>query len=90
MLGGLCVGLDGLSHRGRRSGEIINSVIRVVLLSFLLGYAVRSTVLMHPRLIGAAQMHASLVHAAMPFGLALMLRTLLVRLYRSLMPRGTL
>ena len=87
---GLSIVLDGLSPLGRRLGEIINSVIRVVLLSFLLGYAVRSTVLMHPRLIGAAQMHASLVHAAMPFGLALMLRTLLVRLYRSLMPRGTL
>ncbi len=87
---GLSIVLDGLSPRGRRIGEIINTVILVLLLSFLLVYAVRNTVLMHPRLIGATQMHASLVHAAMPFGLALMLRTLLVRLYRSLMPRGTL
>jgi TRAP-type transport system small permease protein len=87
---GLSIVLDSLSPRGRRIAEIVNTVILLILLGFLLVYAVRNTVLMHPRLIGATQMNASLVHAAMPFGLVLMLRTLLVRLYRSLRPRSAL
>ena len=53
------------------------------LLGFLFVYAIINTILMHPRLIGATQMNASLVHAAMPFGLVLMLRTLAVKLWRA-------
>lgn len=81
---GLGLVLDKLGPQPRRLLEICNTVIVLSLLAFLLVYAVRNTLLMHPRLIGATQMNASLVHAAMPFGIALMLRTLALQLYRAI------
>ncbi len=78
---GLSLLADALSPPAQRRLEIINYLIVLALLVFLLFYAVRNTILMHPRLIGATQMNASLVHAAMPFGLALMIRTLGFQLY---------
>jgi TRAP-type C4-dicarboxylate transport system permease small subunit len=79
---GLSVVLDALSARARWALETFNLLVLIALLGFLFFYAVKNTILMHPRLIGATQMNASLVHAAMPFGLALMLRTLAVMLWR--------
>lgn len=79
---GLSIVLDALSERARRMLEAFNLIVLIVLLGFLFVYAVKNTLLMHPRLIGATQMNASLIHAAMPFGLALMLRTLTVQLWR--------
>ena len=80
---GLTLLLDNLSARARRFVEIGNLLVLIALLGFLLVYALRNTFLMHQRLIGATQMNASLVHAAMPFGLALMLRTLAIRLWQA-------
>ena len=71
---------------GRRAADFANTLVLVALLGFLLVYAVRNTILMHPRLIGATQMNASLVHASMVAGLLLMLRTLLADLC-ALVPR---
>lgn len=85
---GLALVLDSLAPRQRRLVETCNTVIVLALLAFLFVYAIRNTILMHPRLIGATQMNASLIHASMPFGLALMLRTLAVQLYRDIRGRA--
>ena len=85
---GLGVLLDAVPARLRRLIEVANLLIMIALLGFLTVYAVRNAILMHPRLIGATQMHASLIHTAMPFGLVLMLRTLLMALWRSVTQTG--
>ena len=84
---GLSIVADALPPHAQRIVEIVNYLIVLALLVFLLFYAVRNTILMHPRLIGATQMNASLVHAAMPFGLLLMVRTLAVQLYGRIRSR---
>ena len=83
---GMTILLDRLPPGGRRAADFANTLVLVALLGFLLVYAVRNTILMHPRLIGATQMNASLVHASMVAGLLLMLRTLLADLC-ALVPR---
>jgi TRAP-type C4-dicarboxylate transport system permease small subunit len=85
---GLSIVLDALSERSRWILDALNLLVLIGLLGFLFYYAVKNTILMHPRLIGATQMHASLIHAAMPFGLALMLRTLVVRLWQQTRARS--
>jgi TRAP-type C4-dicarboxylate transport system permease small subunit len=80
--------LDRLSPETRRLAEIANTAIMMALLGFLLIYAVRNTVLMHPRLIGATQMHASFIHGSLVLGLGLLLRTLTVQLFRRIRTRG--
>ena len=79
--------LDNLPPRLRRGLELFNMLVLLAFVGFLLVYAVRNAILMHPRLVGATQFHASLIHASMPFGLALMLRTLLVQIWQHLQPR---
>lgn len=86
---GLSILLDNLSPRARRVADLVNHLVLVALLAFLLVYAVRNTILMHPRLDGAIQMHASFIHAALPVGIVLMLRTLCVDIWRSLRNRST-
>ena len=86
---GLSLLADALPPRGQRILEIVNYLIVLALIVFLLVYAVRNTILMPPRLIGATQMNASLIHAAMPFGLLLMIRTLGVQLYERIRRTGT-
>lgn len=81
---GLSILTDNLSPRWQHVLATVNHAILLLLLIFLLVYAVRNTHLMHTRFIGATRMNASLVHAAMPVGLALMIRTLAVQLYRKL------
>ncbi|WP_274426434.1 TRAP transporter small permease subunit [Chelativorans sp. YIM 93263] len=80
---GMSLLLDLLPPSLRHYAEVLNILILVALVGFLGVYALINTALMHPRLIGATQMNASLVHASMAVGLLLMLRTLLVHLYRS-------
>jgi TRAP-type C4-dicarboxylate transport system permease small subunit len=80
--------LDRLSPEARHLAEIANTAIMMALLAFLLVYAARNTVLMHPRLIGATQMHASFIHGSLVLGLSLLLRTLTVRLYRRIQTGG--
>ena len=80
--------LDGLSPNRRRVLEGLNMVVVIALLAFLWVYAWRNMVLMHPRLIGATQMHGSLIHASMVVGLVLLLRTAVAQLYRHVRARG--
>jgi TRAP-type C4-dicarboxylate transport system permease small subunit len=84
---GLLIMLDALPPTARAIAEIVNRVIVALLLAFLLFYAVRNAILMHPRLIGATQMHASFIHASIVLGLVLMLRTLACQIYRRLSAR---
>jgi TRAP-type C4-dicarboxylate transport system permease small subunit len=84
---GLMIMLDALPSKARHLAEILNRLIVALLLAFLLVYALRNAVLMHPRLIGATQMHASFVHASIVLGLVLMLRTLALQIYRRLSAR---
>jgi TRAP-type C4-dicarboxylate transport system permease small subunit len=86
---GLSILLDRLTPKVRRIADIINILIVGALLAFLLFYAARNAILMHPRLIGATQMNASLIHASMVVGLALMLRTLVMQLYQLALSRET-
>lgn len=79
---GLALLSDNLSPRANRLVDIANHLVLAGFLAFLLVYAWRNMILMHPRLIGATQMHASLIHSAMVVGLALLLRTMLVALIR--------
>lgn len=85
---GLSLLADALPPAGQRILEIVNYAIVLALLIFLLVYAVSNTILMHPRLIGATQMNASLIHASMPVGLLLMIRTLAVQLYTRIRTPG--
>ncbi|GAB5376756.1 MAG: TRAP transporter small permease [Acuticoccus sp.] len=85
---GLSLLLDNLPPRARRAFDVLNILILIVLLAFLSRYAVKNVMLMHPRLIGATQMNASLVHGALLFGIVLFLRTLLVQLYRRVSGRS--
>lgn len=71
---------DLLSPAAQRWLELGNRSVLIVLLAFLLFYAVRNTQLMHPRLIGATQMHGSWLHGSMVVGLALLLRTMLAQM----------
>lgn len=74
---GLSVLSDALGPSGRRRLELFNRLILIALLAFLLWYAWGNMILMHPRLIGATQMHGSWLHASMVAGLALLLRTMI-------------
>ncbi|MDZ5696003.1 TRAP transporter small permease [Chelativorans sp. M5D2P16] len=85
---GMSLLLDALPPPIRRYAELANLGILLALVGFLLVYALKNTVLMHPRLIGATQMNASLVHASMAAGLLLMLRTLVLRIYRGIRTPG--
>lgn len=80
---GMSLLLDLLPPSFRGYAEAFNILVLIALVGFLAIYALKNTVLMHPRLIGATQMNASLIHASMAVGLLLMLRTLLVHFYRS-------
>lgn len=84
---GLSILLDNIPPRARHVVGTINTVILMVFLAFLFVYALRNTALMHPRLIGATQMNASVVHASLVAGLILMLRTLTVQFVRQVFRR---
>lgn len=85
---GLSVILDNVPAGLRKIIQLVNAAVVIGFLIYLLYYAFINMQLMHPRLIGATQMHASYVHAAMPFGLILMLRTLGVQFFRQIRDWG--
>ena len=78
---GLSVLSDALDPPKRRILELGNRVVLIALLGFLLIYAWHNMLLMHPRLIGATQMHGSYIHASMVVGLCLLLRTMITQAY---------
>lgn len=77
---GLSLLMDNLNAKGQRVLGILNHIVLTVLLVFLFVYAWRNMILMHPRLLGATQMHGSYIHASMVVGLALLLRTMVAHL----------
>ena len=81
---GLMILHDRLSPAARRRVEIFNLLVLNGLVIFLMVYAWRNMVLMHPRLLGATQMHGSYIHAAMVIGLAMWLRTMLTQCWRRI------
>lgn len=78
---GLSILSDTLGPHKQRLLDLINKIVLIALLGFLLKYAWINTQLMHPRLIGATQMHGSYIHASMVVGLCLLLRTMLSQLF---------
>ena len=89
---GLSVLSDSLNPRNTRLLNLFNRGILIVLLVFLLYYAWGNMILMHPRLIGATQMHGSYLHASIVVGLCLLLRTMISQTYavwRGALPEDT-
>ncbi len=78
---GLGLVLDNVSPAARRWIGMVNTVVVMGLLIYLLYYAAINVPLMHKRMLGALQIPKSLIHAAMPVGLILWLRTLAVQLH---------
>ncbi|HAY49740.1 MULTISPECIES: TRAP transporter small permease [Thalassospira] len=70
--------------------EIFNILVVIGFLGFLLYYAWGNMILMHPRLVGAAQINASYIHASMVVGILLMMRTMVFQLVRRIRTRGTI
>lgn len=83
---GLSILSDALPPRKRQMLELANKTVLIGLLGFLLYYAWINTQLMHPRLIGATQMHGSYIHASMVVGLCLLLRTMISQAYTLARP----
>lgn len=79
---GLSFLVDALSPKAGRRLALANCAVLALLLGFLLYHAWGNMILMHPRLVGATQMHGSWIHASMVAGFALLLRTMLVNLFR--------
>ena len=78
---GLSIILDNVSDKTRRLIQMANIVVVMLLLCFLLYYALINVPLMHKRMLGALQIPKSYVHLAMPIGIVLWLRTLGVQLF---------
>jgi TRAP-type C4-dicarboxylate transport system permease small subunit len=85
---GLQILREVLSERASHWVEIINILVIIGFLAFLLNYAWTNMILMHPRLVGAAQINASYIHASMVVGILLMLRTMVSQLIRRIRNRG--
>lgn len=79
---GLEIILGNVSPRIRKLIEGGNILVMIGLLIFLLLYAWKNMILMHPRLDGALQIPGSVFHASMVLGFALLVRTLVVKLVR--------
>jgi TRAP-type C4-dicarboxylate transport system permease small subunit len=77
---GISILLDNVSAGVRKNIVILNHVVLIGLLAYLLQFAWKNMILMHPRLDGALQTPGSYFHASMVVGFVLMLRTLVVRL----------
>lgn len=81
---GISLLLDNVPPRARKAIEILNLAVLIALLVYLIQYAWKNTILMHPRLDGALQTPGSYFHASMVVGFALMIRTLTVKLVADL------
>ncbi len=86
---GLSILLDKLEPKPRRVAELLNLLILISFLMFLVVYAWKNTLLMHPRLIGATQMHGSYIHASMLVGLVMLLRTMIAQLISRIKVKGS-
>jgi len=77
---GISLVLDNVPLVGRKAIEILNLAVMIGLLLYLMRFAWKNTILMHPRLDGALQTPGSYFHASMVVGFALLIRTLTVKL----------
>ncbi|MBX2831712.1 MAG: TRAP transporter small permease [Rhodospirillales bacterium] len=85
---GLEIIREVLSPQAADRIEIFNILVIIGFLAFLLYYAWGNMILMHPRLVGAAQINASYIHASMVVGLLLMMRTMVSQLIRRIRRKG--
>jgi len=85
---GISILLDNIPLLGRKAVEIFNLAVLIGLLVYLIQFAWKNTILMHPRLGGALQTPGSYLHASMVLGFALMIRTLVVKLISDLRGRS--
>ena len=72
--------LDNVPPEARNIIEMVNLAVLIALLLYLIRYAWKNMILMHPRLDGALQIPGSYFHASMVVGFALLIRTLVVKL----------
>ena len=77
---GLSIVADNTSARVSRMVEAANIVVVMLLLAYMLYYAVLNVPLMHKRMLGALQIPKSVFHVAMPVGILLWEWTLLGKL----------
>lgn len=80
---GLSIILDNVPERVRRALEVINLLVMIGLLVYLMQFAWKNMLLMHPRLTGALQTPGSYFHASIVVGFLLLIRTLGVKLFRT-------
>ena len=85
---GIGILLDNVPAAARKVIEIVNLLVLIVLLAYLIRYAWKNTILMHPRLDGALQIPGSYFHSSMVVGFALMIRTLVVKLFNDIRKNG--
>ena len=76
---GISLILDNLSPSARKAMEILNLAVIIALLGYLMQFAWKNMILMHPRLDGALQTPGSYFHSSMVVGFALLIRTLLAK-----------
>lgn len=81
---GIGLVIDNLPPVARKGLQIINLVVLIGLLAYLLQFAWKNMILMHPRLDGALQTPGSYFHASMVVGIVLLLRTLAVKLISTI------
>jgi TRAP-type transport system small permease protein len=81
---GIGLVLDNVPSLLRKWIVIANLVVLIALLVYLLQFAWKNVILMHPRLDGALQIRGSYLHASMLVGFVLMIRTLSVQLVQTL------
>lgn len=79
---GVSLVLDYLPPIPRKILLCVNHLVLIGLLGYLLQFAWKNMILMHPRLDGALQIPGSYFHASLLLGLLLMTRTLIVHLVR--------
>jgi TRAP-type C4-dicarboxylate transport system permease small subunit len=84
---GISLILDNVPAVGRKALEIFNLVVIIALLAYLLRFAWKNMILMHPRLDGALQTPGSYFHASIVVGFVLMIRTLTVKLVACIRER---
>lgn len=81
---GISLMLDNVPAAGKKALQIFNILVMIGLLAYLMQYAWKNTILMHPRLDGALQTPGSYFHASMVVGFLLMIRTLSVKLFECI------
>ena len=84
---GISLILDNVPGTVKKVIEIVNLVVMIGFLAYLLQYAWKNMILMHPRLDGALQTPGSYFHASIVVGFVRMIRTLTVQLVASIRNR---